>query len=184
MFPDSDPRPMGGELGDFDSDRAWRFAQLIRGSEIYGRTQAESEANAERRQLEYLAQFSARHAEELRALRSTEVKAAGPRATFSSGWLKPSARRNMGFEQTSPRRRRAERRLVRFDGRRRPKQRGPAPHASSSGLTGATRPSQASTSSCAPTHQYQTQSAMPLPGSPEHDAPLFSSPPQSRKCRA
>ena len=85
MFPDFNCSPFDDLPGDTDADRAWRFGELIRGNKIHGRTQAESEANAARKQLEWLAKFSDRHAKELLALEAAEARAARPPDLWS--WL-------------------------------------------------------------------------------------------------
>jgi hypothetical protein len=66
------------ESSEASADEVWRFVQTILGNEIYSDSQAESEAIAERKQLEWLAKISTRHEHELRALQEAEAQAAKP----------------------------------------------------------------------------------------------------------
>ena len=52
---------------------AWLFPQAILGKPVTSPSRAKAEARAEREQLEWLAQISPRHADQLRRLRSAEA---------------------------------------------------------------------------------------------------------------
>jgi hypothetical protein len=54
---------------------AWLFAQAILGNPIPRIVSPEAKARAEREELERLAQFSSRHAQELRRLQTAEAEA-------------------------------------------------------------------------------------------------------------
>jgi hypothetical protein len=64
---------------------AWLFAQAILGKPITSPSRAEADARAEREQLEWLAQISPRHEDQLRRLRSTEAEARREREQLE--WL-------------------------------------------------------------------------------------------------
>lgn len=67
-------QPADGSDGS-PSSEAWLFAQAILGKPIRRIVSPETKARADREELERLAQFSSRHAEELRGLHAAEAEA-------------------------------------------------------------------------------------------------------------
>jgi hypothetical protein len=61
--------------GDSPPSEAWLFAHLVLGKPIPRVVSPETKARAARDELERLARFSLRHAEELRKLEATEAEA-------------------------------------------------------------------------------------------------------------
>ena len=74
MYRNPPKSPGDGSDGSAPSE-AWLFAQAILGKPIPKIVRPETKAQAEREELERLAQFSSRHADELRRLQATEAEA-------------------------------------------------------------------------------------------------------------
>jgi hypothetical protein len=90
MHRNSRKKPADGSDG-LPPSEAWLFAQAILGKPIPRIISPLAQAKAKREELERLAQFSSRHAEELRQLQSAEAEAR-PSASVWNGW--PKSRRN------------------------------------------------------------------------------------------
>src|SRR5947209_8100811 len=117
MYRNRSTSPGDGSDGSAPSE-SWLFAQAILGKPIPRLLSPQAKARGEREELEHLAQFSSRHADQLRRLQAAEAAASHDREVlqFAAQISEEAADKLRALERKEAEERQAWRRAERFIG--------------------------------------------------------------------